>query len=139
MKYIRPLRLVPLLAAALVAAPVGAAPARRGPAPIQLSYHGGPLLEHVQVATLYWGPSWKTGTLSSYFDSFFTELFADGRFMSNLAQYDAGGYQISDGTLAGSTTDDQGPPSRVQDSEIRDEIRAQIAAGNLPQTTQDTV
>ena len=67
------------------------------PAPVQLIYRGGPLIEHAQVRTLYWGANWKDSSLTSYFNSFFQALFADGRYMSNLAQYSAGGYQISNG------------------------------------------
>jgi hypothetical protein len=138
-KRSRNFRLVPWLAAALAATPVGAAPGSRTPKPIQLTYHGGPMLQHVQVATLFWGSDWKGNALSGYFNGFFQALFADGRYMANLAQYDAGSYTIGDGTFAGTTTDDQAPASPVQDADIQTEIRAQIAAGNLPATTSDTV
>ena len=80
-----PFRLVPLLAAALAATPGWAAPSSRGPKPIQLTYRGGPLIQHVQVATLFWGPDWKGSALTGYFNSFFEALFADGRYTANLA------------------------------------------------------
>src|SRR5262245_25338777 len=54
---------------------------------IRFTYRGGPLIQHVKVATLYWGASWKSSALPGYFDSFFRDLFAGGQFMANLAQY----------------------------------------------------
>jgi len=138
-KRSRSFRLVPLLATTLAAAPVLAAPGLRAPNKINLTYHGGPLLQHTQVVTLFWGPDWKTGSLAGYFNGFFQALFTDGRFMADLAQYDAGAYTIGNGTFAATATDDQAPPSPVQDADIQAEIRAQIAAGNLPQAIQDTV
>src|SRR5215212_10114985 len=51
---------------------------------INLQYNGGPLIEHVRVATLFWGASWrqdqKQRQLSDYMNGFFQDLFADGRF-----------------------------------------------------------
>ena len=40
--------------------------------------------------------------------------------------------------IATTATDDQTPASTIHDAEIRTEIRAQIAAGNLPTPTADT-
>ena len=132
-------RWVSLLAAALSAAPAGAATSSRGPSRIQLIYHGGPLLQNVQVSTLFWGSGWKGNPLTGYFNGFFQALFADGRYLANLAQYDAGGYQIGTGALATTTTDEQAPAATIQDDEIRTEIRAQIAAGNLPKTAANSL
>src|SRR4051794_11063482 len=47
-----PFVLASLLAGFLAATPPLAAPASRAPRKIQLTYHGGPLLQNVQVATL---------------------------------------------------------------------------------------
>jgi hypothetical protein len=140
------LRCAALLAGALVLLPVLA---RADDASnldldhINLQYHGGPLLERVRVATLFWGPSWrqdqKQRQLGDYLNGFFQDLFADGRFMANLAQYSAGGYQINNGAFAATATDEQPPPTRVRDSQIRSEIRAQIAAGQLPLPDANTL
>jgi hypothetical protein len=130
--------LVPLLGAALGARPAGAAPPSRLPA-INLTYRGGPLLQNVKVATLMWGASWKSSSLTGYFNSFFSTLFTDGRFMANLAQYSAGGYTIGNGSFAATDTDTQNPSSKITDAQIRTEIRAEVAAGHLPQPDADTV
>ncbi len=110
---------------------------------INLKYNGGPLMEHVRVATLFWGPSWrqdqKQRQLSDYMNGFFQDLFADGRFMANLAQYSAGGYTIGNGEFIATDTDEKQPPARVKDGQIHAEIRAQVAAGNLPKPDANTL
>jgi hypothetical protein len=110
---------------------------------INLQYNGGPLIEHVRVATLFWGSSWrqdqKQRQLSDYMNGFFQDLFADGRFMANLAQYSAGGYTIGNGEFIATDTDETSPPARVKDEQIQAEIRAQVAAGNLPKPDVNTL
>jgi hypothetical protein len=128
-----------LLLVVLSPRPAGAATAPKLPT-IQLTYRGGPLIQHAKVATLYWGSSWMVGSsLTGYFDSFFQALFADGRFMANLAQYSAGGYTIENGSFVATDTDTQDPSAKVTDAQIQSEISAQIAAGHLPQPDEDTV
>jgi hypothetical protein len=135
-----PIYLTPLLAAALCALPGRArAQGALDPASINVTYHGGPLLQHVRVATLFWGPSWKASRLPTYFNDFFRALFADGRFLANLVQYSAGGYQIGNGEFTATATDEQTPPARVTDVQIQAEIRAQVAASQLPVPSNDTV
>jgi hypothetical protein len=107
--------------------------------PIRLTYRGGPQIQHVKVATLFWGSSWKSSSLTGYFDGFFRALFADGLFMANLAQYSTGGYSIGNGSFVATDTDGQDPPAPVTDAQIQSEIRAQVAAGHLPGADQDTV
>src|SRR5205809_3343147 len=110
---------------------------------INLQYNGGPLMEHVRVATLFWGQSWrqdqKQRQLGDYMNGFFQDLFADGRFMANLAQYSAGGYTIGNGEFIATATDEQSPPARVTNAQIQTEIRAQIAAGHLPAPDANTL
>src|SRR5438876_164841 len=40
-------------------------------------YHGGPLLQHVRVVTLFWGPELEQNRLHRYFNGFFHVLFAN--------------------------------------------------------------
>jgi hypothetical protein len=109
-----------------------AAPRNRKLPAINLTYRGGRLVQNVRVATLFWGSNWSGSQLPGYFNGFFQALFANGRFMANLAQYGTGSYPIGNGSFAASVIDNQQPPSRLQDSQIQAEIRAQIAAGHLP-------
>jgi hypothetical protein len=135
-----PISLAPLLAVAICALPGGVrAESASDPGPINVTYHGGPLLQRVRVVTLFWGPSWKTSRLPAYFNGFFRALFADGRFMANLAQYSAGGYQVGNGEFAATATDERTPPARVTDAQIQEEIRARVAAGALPKPGADTL
>src|SRR5438132_1147598 len=98
-------RCAALLAGAFLVLPV-LARADNGPGldldHIKLEYNGGPLLEHVRVATLFWGWSWRQDQqqrqLGDYLNGFFQDLFADGRYLANLAQYSAGGYTIGNGS-----------------------------------------
>jgi hypothetical protein len=126
-----------LLSAALGSRSAGAAQ-RKLPA-IKLTYRGGPLIQRVKVATLFWGSSWNSSSLPSYFNSFFRNLFADGRFMANLAQYSAGGYTIGNGSFVATDIDTQNPPARVKDAQIQAEIRARVVAKRLPQADEDIV
>src|SRR5437667_7874362 len=138
LKRLAPFFLVSLLAGSLATTPTLAAPASRPSRPL-LTYHGGPMLQDVQVATLYWGAGWKDNPLTGYFDSFFKALFADGRYLANLAQYNIGDYKVGTGSLVATVTDDQALATTVHDSDIRAEIRAQIEALRLPAPTANTL
>jgi hypothetical protein len=127
--------------AALILAVPGLARAQGGGdlSHIHVTYHGGALMQHVKVFPLYWGKEWSGAKLTGYFNSFFPALFADGRYMANLAQYSAGGYQIGKGEFGAAATDPVAPPATVTDAQIQDEIRSQIAAGKLSQPGADTL
>jgi hypothetical protein len=101
------------------------------------TYHGGPLLQHVRVATLFWGPG--PSGVSGYFNRFFQTLFADGRYMANLSQYSAGGYRIGSGQLVATDSDTVPPPARVTDAQIQAEIGARVSARKLPEPQADTL
>jgi hypothetical protein len=109
------------------------------PPPIALTYRGGPLLPHVRVVTLFWGAAWDGSPLPRYFNNFFGTLFADGRFMANLAQYSVSHYPIGNGTFGGTAVDTQQPTAKLHDAQIQTEIRSQIAAGHLPKPDANTV
>jgi hypothetical protein len=102
-------------------------------------YHGGALLQHATVATLFWGSDWGQKPLPGYVNGFFQALFADGRYMANLAQYSSGSYQIGNGALVTTATDSVAPPASLSDAQIRAEISAQVAAGQLPKPGPDTL
>jgi hypothetical protein len=136
---------VVLFALLLAAIPFGpdsrgaAALRKRTPRPVNLTYRGGPLVPNVRVVTLFWGPDWDASPLPGYFNEFFQTLFADGRYMANLAQYGVSGHEIGNGTFAGTVTDSQGPPPKLRDAQIQAEIRTQVAAGHLPAPDSNTM
>jgi hypothetical protein len=131
-----------VLAGALCVLPVRGAGA--GPPPpdldhINVTYHGGALLTHVRVSTLFWGGEWVQSPLVGFFNQFFTDLFADGRYLANLAQYSSGDYQIGNGEFVATATDPQEPPAVVTDDQTQAEVRAQILAGKLPPPDANTI
>src|SRR5207237_1168053 len=98
--------------------------------------------QNVKVTTLFWGPYWASATPDvTYFNNFFQALFANGRFMANLAQYSVGDSKINNGTYSGSDVDSQALPNskQVTDAQIRTEILAEVAAGRLPAPDADTM
>src|SRR2546422_8943 len=67
---------------------------------IKFAYWGGPLIQRAKIITLFWGSYWSSmPDAANYFNGFFQALFLDGRYLLNLQQYSAGGYQISNGQL----------------------------------------
>src|SRR5437016_3786410 len=102
-----------LIASALLPVP-RTAHAQASPA-LNFHYWNGPLVQHVKVANLFWGPYWASASADvSYFNNFFQALFADGRFMANLAQYNAGAYTINTGSWIGADVDSQALPNPKQ-------------------------
>jgi hypothetical protein len=132
--------LVTALAGTLAALTV---PAQAAPTPdlrhIQVNYLGGPLLSHARVSTLFWGAGWKQSSLPSYFNGFFRELFADGRYLANLAQYGTPSMPIGNGTFVATASDPASLGAQVTDDQIQAEIRAQVAAHALPAPDANTV
>jgi hypothetical protein len=145
---------MPLKAAALVCGLLAAFPAAAGADValngVNVSYHGGALLQHVKVAPLLYGSSWQGGQGAAYVKGFLTALFSDGRYMANLAQYSAGSLRIGSGSAVDPVVDAATLPKvstrlaargvlyQVSDTQIQSEIQAQIAAGKLPAADADT-
>jgi hypothetical protein len=136
----RAFAMVALLAS--VALPAPRTTYAQTPAGINFHYWNGPVIQSVKVATLFWGPYWASASADvSYFNNFFQALFADGRFMANVAQYSTGNTRISNGSWNGSDVDAQALPNakQVTDTQIRAEILAQVAAGKLPAPDANTM
>jgi hypothetical protein len=118
---------------------------------IKMTYHGGRLLQHVKVVPLLFGSSWVRRSTPTYLKNFFNALFSDGRYMANLAQFSAGGYQIGNGSAVDPVVDlavlgkadanhaYPGIRYQVSDDEIQAELKAQITAGKLPKPEADTL
>ncbi len=118
---------------------------------IQVTYHGGALLQHVQVVPLLYGASWQGSAATGYLQGFLQTLFADGRYLANLAQYSAGGLQISNGTALDPVVDAAVLPKvrasqaaagvryEVTGMQVLAEIKAQVTAHQLPSPAADTL
>jgi hypothetical protein len=130
--------LVALVAGTFFSLP-GTARANVDVSQINVTYHGGALIQRVKVVTLFWGKAWTGAPLTGYLNDFFRALFADGRYMANLAQYSQGQFQIGNGSFGSTAADETQPPARVTNSQIQAEIRSQIAAGKLQQPDANTL
>lgn len=106
---------------------------------INLTYRGGALLEHVQVSTLFMGKAWQGSPYPNYVNHFFKDLFADGRYMANLAQYSAGGYQIGNGSIVATAWDKSALPAHVTDAQVRADIVAGVKAKVLAPVKTDSL
>jgi hypothetical protein len=106
---------------------------------LSVTFHGGPLLDHVQVQTVYDGPAWgSTATLqdqANQLDQFVTYL-VDSPYMDVLHQYNVGHGTfvnhdiVAAGPVAGSTVDD---------TQIQQTLAAEIKAGNLHAPNGETL
>jgi hypothetical protein len=95
-----------------------------------VTYHGGPLLQNVQVQTVYYGQAWSTNALLGLripqVDGFL-EYFTSSPYMDVLKQYNVGygtfdGHDIVSQVSASNTIDD---------SQIRALLNAEITAQRL--------
>src|SRR6478672_5136267 len=115
----------------------------------QLSYHGGHLLNAVEVYTIFWGPDWQQapqsnliGQLNQFFDSILTSSLLD-----LLAEYGAGGHSIGHGRRVGTNTITNSSPGHqvsgggveVTDAEIQQALQGWIADGTIPQPNSNTL
>src|SRR5690349_21339712 len=91
---------------------------------INVTYHGGPLLQHVKVATIFWGQQWQQGSGVNYLNGFFKTLFNDGRYLANLSQYSTNNWTIGSGAWIGTASAKGAIPTTVTDAQLRSLIRA---------------
>jgi hypothetical protein len=102
-------------------------------------YHGGALLQHVQVSNLFMGQEWQGSQFPNYLNGFFKALFDDGRYMANLSQYSAGSYQIGNGQFVGAAWYQKAVGGQVTDDQVRATIAAGIQAKALPKPNADSL
>jgi hypothetical protein len=104
---------------------------------IKVTPHGGRVLENVHVTPIFWGGWWNTNpegvALRGYFEGFFLDLFADGRFMKNLDnEYSLSGHRIGKGTLDRRLVIEAKPPATVSRQDIRNGLTDLVSGGWLP-------
>ena len=99
--------------------------------PTLLSYHGGPLIQNVEVTAIYWGSAWSVDPLRTSLDEFLA--FAVGSsLIDQLAEYNVPGFTIGHGRLVQSVlVADQEPPNPVDDTDIQNFLR-QMLVDKLP-------
>jgi hypothetical protein len=127
------IRIVPLhVGAAAVAAPSA-----------QLTYRNGPLIQAVEVFTMFWGSAWQqapqaamVGQINAFFDRILTSALID-----QLAEYSVPKFAIKHGKRTGTTTlTTPAPGASVTDSAIQKMLQQQTAGGKgVPKPTANTL
>ncbi len=110
--------------------------------------HGGPVLEAVEVVTIYWGAAWGSGTnatLAGQLDQFFDFLLTSS-YMDLLTEYSTAtttirhGRRIQSAHIAGTEPGTVTPTGRqVTDDQIQQALRGWITAGTVSATTANTL
>jgi hypothetical protein len=104
-----------------------------------VTYHGGPLLQNVQVESVYLGQAWTTNSTlqqqTSQTDAFL-QYFTSSPYMDALAQYNVG-----HGTFVKNDVIAQNPAggNTIDDSQIRSILDSQISSGQLNQPTGNSL
>lgn len=96
----------------------------------QLSYRNGPLMEDVEVFTVFWGAGWNTAPLDKLMqdmNDFFDYILASP-LMDQLTEYNVANYKISRGKRTGTVV--IAPPTKtsVTDTDIQKELQSAITS-----------
>ncbi len=135
-----PRRIVPMRVPVEVDREVAAAPVA-GPTP-SLAYNGGPLLASVQVVAVFWGSEWSDSPLADLAQQVgaFFQFLVTSPYIDQLAEYSLPQAPIGPGTFAGAIQVSTPAPDTVTtDDQIRSFLQDQIAAGDLPQPSADSL
>ena len=113
------------------------------PADALLTYRGGPLLQNVQVFTVFWGTLWKSSTsaagLITQINGFFQDILVSP-LIDQLAEYNTATQKIGHGTLVGSTVITAAAPlGSVTDSAIQTQLTNWIKANTVPSPGANTL
>jgi hypothetical protein len=112
------------------------------PASAHLAYQGGQLLSAVKVFTVFWGPTFANGTLSSLpgqINAFFDTIL-QGALMAQMAEYNTGVYQVGKGTRIGSTIIQTPSSPNVSDADIQVALQNWLGSNpDFPQADVNTL
>jgi hypothetical protein len=113
------------------------------PANTHLTYNGGPLIQNVQVFTIFWGKLWgqspASTTLMQQLNQFFGAILTSS-LIDQLAEYNVPGQAIGHGAFIGTKViSAKAPSGSVTDSAIQAQLKSWIAAKTVPPTTNDTL
>lgn len=110
--------------------------------PPRLTYRGGPLLTAVEVFTIFWGAEWNQSPQSAVMKNMnlFFDYILTSALMDQLGEYSVPGKNIGHGARTGTTIlTSPAPGSSVQDSEIQQLLRQEIASKNLPAPSSNSL
>jgi hypothetical protein len=115
------------------------------PAPpsAHLTYQGGPLIQNVQVFTVFWGTLWGSNAASQQMmgkiNQFFTAILVSP-LIYQLAEYNVPGQPIGHGSFIGTKAiSDNAPVGSITDSAIQGQLTIWIKAKSVPTPTSNTL
>jgi hypothetical protein len=95
-----------------------------------VTYHGGPLLQNVQIESVYYGQPWTTdATLQQSISQTdgFLQYFVTSPYINVLSQYNVGA-----GTFLAHDVVNQGPANQtIDDSQVRQVLDSEITSGHV--------
>ena len=111
--------------------------------PPKLLYNGGPLIEEVNIVSVYWGNQWNADAkLSGHrigMDQFF-DFIVTSPLINQFKEYDAGGYVIDTGQHTGSVVITSSTPgASVTDTAIQHMLQSWIQSEELPPFNGNTL
>jgi hypothetical protein len=117
--------------------------AHPAPASAHLTYQGGPLLQNVQVFTIYWGKLWGSAGSSQQMmadlNQFFTDILVSP-LLDQLSEYNVSGQVIGHGSFLGTKViNTNAPVGSVTDSAIKAQLAKWIKSGTVPKNNQNTL
>jgi hypothetical protein len=105
----------------------------------ELSYRGGPLIENVDIFTVFWGTKWQTGAnaqMATKINEFF-KFVVTSELMTQMDEYSVPKFKIGKGTFRGTATiTTPALHKTVSDSAIQHMLQQEIASNSeFPQPT----
>lgn len=113
------------------------------PASVHLTYQGGPLIQNVQVFTVFWGKLWGSNSSSQQMmanlNQFFTAILASP-LIDQLAEYNVPGQAIGHGSFIGTKViNTNAPAGSITDSAIQAQLKKWVKAGAVPKPNDNTL
>ena len=128
-----PIRIVPLSLPDAVHRPTPEAAAAGAAAAPRLTYRNGPLLEAVEVFTIFWGTDWQSAgnaALSSQINQFFDYILTSA-LIDQLSEYNVPGWTIGHGKHTGTLVlTEPVLKQSVSDTAIQHTLQQQIASNS---------
>jgi len=100
-----------------------------------LSYHGGPVLSHVDIITVFWGADVLN---PDGVNAFYADV-TNSPYVDWLVEYSTPTQAIGRGRMAGSIVDADPPAGDPSDDDIAAELDRLVDAGRLPEPDENTL
>jgi len=109
----------------------------------QLTYRNGPLIEAVEVFTVFWGSAWNAAPQAAMMQALnqFFDFILSSPLIDQLGEYNAAQYKIGHGKRTGTTVlASPAPGKSVTDSALQSMLQNEISTNaSFPQPTANTL